>query len=54
LTDDELAGVARTLLPIARASQTVSPFPNPIGMPRPWDPNVDPNASSVPAAPRAS
>ena len=54
VTDDEIAGVARTLAPIARACQTVFPFPNPIGMPRPWDPNLDPNASSVPTSPRAS
>ena len=54
VTDDEIAGVARTLAPIARACQTVFPFPNPIGMPRPWDPNLDPNASSVPTTPRAS
>jgi len=54
VTDDEIAGVARTLAPIARACQTVFPFPNLIGMPRPWDPNLDPNASSVPTSPRAS
>ncbi|TFC07996.1 SCO6745 family protein [Cryobacterium mannosilyticum] len=54
VTDDEIADVARTLAPIARACQTVFPFPNPIGMPQPWDPNLDPNASSVPTSPRAN
>lgn len=54
LTDDEIAGAARTLLPIAAPSQAVFPFPNPIGRPRRRDPTLDPNASSVPAAPRAS
>jgi len=54
VTDDEIADVARTLAPIARACQRVFPFPNPIGMPQPWDPNLDPNASSVPTSPRAN
>ena len=54
VTDDEIADVARTLAPIARACQTVFPFPNPIGMPQPWVPNLDPNASSVPTSPRAN
>lgn len=53
VTDDEIASVARTLSPIARACQSVFPLSNPIGMPRPWDPNLDPNASSVPSSPRA-
>jgi hypothetical protein len=54
VTDDEIADVARTLAPIARACQTVFPFPNPIGIPQPWDPNLDPHASSVPTSPRAN
>ncbi|WP_146070721.1 hypothetical protein [Cryobacterium sp. M91] len=54
LNDAEIARIARTLAPIARVCQTVFPFPNPIGMPRPWDPNLDPNASAVPVSPRAS
>ena len=54
VTDDEIADVARTLAPIARACQTVFPFPNPIGIPQPWDPNLDPNASSVPTSPHAN
>ncbi|WP_199183963.1 hypothetical protein [Cryobacterium sp. Y57] len=53
LNDDEIAGIARTLAPIARACQTVFPFPNPIGMPQPWNPNLDPNASAVPKSPQA-
>ena len=52
VTNDEIAQVARKLAPIARACQTVFPFPNPIGLPRPWDPTLDPNASSVPTSPR--
>ncbi|MDJ0379019.1 hypothetical protein [Cryobacterium sp. PH31-L1] len=54
LNDDEIAGIARTLAPIARACQTVFPYPNPIGMPQSWDPDLDPWASSVPTSPRAS
>ena len=53
VTNDEIARVARTLAPIARACQTVFPFPNPIGLPRPWNPDLDPSASSVPTSPRA-
>ncbi|MDJ0348421.1 hypothetical protein [Cryobacterium sp. PH29-G1] len=54
VTDDEITDVARTLAPIARACHTVLPFPNPIGMPQPWDPDLDPNASSIPTSPRAN
>ena len=54
LTDGEIKDVARALEPIARACAAVFPFPNPIGIPRPWDPNLDPDASSVPVAPRAN
>ena len=53
LTDVEIVDVARAIEPIARACETIFPYPNPIGMPRPWDPNLDPDASSVPATPRA-
>ena len=53
LTDDEIADVARALEPIARACETIFPYPNPIGMPRPWDPKLDPHASSLPTGPRA-
>jgi len=54
MTDDKITGVARILAPIARACQAVFPFPNPLGMPQPWDSNLDPTASSVPTSPRAS
>jgi hypothetical protein len=54
LNDDEIAGIARALAPIARACQGVFPFPNPIGMPPPWDPDLDPRAFFVPTSPRAS
>jgi len=53
VTHEEIARVARTLSPIARACQAVFPFPNPIGLPRPWDPSLDPSASSVPTSPGA-
>lgn len=53
-TDEQVTAVARALAPIARACEAIFPYPNPIGMPRPWDPHLDPQASSVPAAPRAS
>ena len=54
VADDEIVAVARSLAPIARACQTVFPFPNPIGLPRPWDPDLDPHAASVPTSPRAA
>lgn len=53
LSDDEFIDIARRLEPIARACERVFPFPNPIGMPRPWSPDRDPLANNVPAAPES-
>lgn len=53
LSDSELLDVARALSPIARAVGTLFPYPNPIGMPVPWDPDVDREAESIPQAPGA-
>ncbi|MES2095064.1 MAG: hypothetical protein V4531_14830 [Actinomycetota bacterium] len=52
LADEEIVDIARVLRPIVTACETLFPYPNPIGMPRPWNPDRDPFASSVPAAPR--
>ncbi len=54
LDDTEIVAIARALRPIATACETLFPYPNPIGMPRPWNPDLDPFASSVPPAPRGS
>ncbi len=51
LSDTEFLDVARRLEPIARAAGAVYPHPNPIGMPRPWSPDSDPQAAEVPAVP---
>ena len=51
-----LLGTARALAPIARAVGDLFPYPNPIGMPKPWDPDSDPEAtaiSEVPESPEA-
>ncbi|MBG6213050.1 MAG: hypothetical protein LH475_09835 [Cryobacterium sp.] len=53
LSDEEVRGVARLLAPIANACATIFPYPNPIGMPAPWDPTTDPQATAVPVAPVA-
>jgi hypothetical protein len=48
LDDTELRGIAGLLLPIALACAPLYGHPNPIGMPEPWDPIQDPDATSVP------
>jgi hypothetical protein len=52
LTDAELVDVARTLRPVATAVAALFPYPNPIGMPVPWNPDTDPEALAIPEAPR--
>jgi hypothetical protein len=49
--DGELLAVARALTPVAAAVGNLFPYPNPIGMPKPWDPDADPGASTIPEAP---
>jgi hypothetical protein len=51
LSDAELLDVARLLVPIAAAVAGLFPYPNPIGMPIPWDPDGDPEATAVPVVP---
>lgn len=50
LDDTAVADVARVLAPIARACGSIFPYPNPIGMPQPWDPERDPQAAAIPVA----
>lgn len=51
LDDEQLVGVAQLIFPMARACGALFPYPNPIGMPQPWDPVRDPGAISIPAVP---
>jgi hypothetical protein len=51
LSDDDLRQVATTVLPVTRSCTALFPYPNPIGMPQPWDPDSDPEALSVAATP---
>jgi hypothetical protein len=51
LDDAQLLDVARLLAPIAQAVAGVFPYPNPIGMPVPWNPDSDPDAAAVPEVP---
>jgi hypothetical protein len=39
--------VARALVPVAGAVTSLFPYPNPIGMPRSWNPDDDPQAERV-------
>lgn len=51
LDDAGLLRVARLLAPISHACGAVFPHPNPIGIPRPWDPTADPDATAISAVP---
>jgi hypothetical protein len=51
LDDAGLIDIARLLSPIAESVADVFPYPNPIGMPHPWNPDADPAAASVPEVP---
>ena len=53
LDDAGVRGVGLALAPVAAAVTSLFPYPNPIGMPKSWDPETDPNASLIPEAPRA-
>jgi hypothetical protein len=54
LADDDLVQVGTLLAPIARSVAELFPYPNPIGMPEPWNPERDPDARLVPVAPVAA
>lgn len=51
MTEAELRRVAALVLPITRSCSALFPYPNPIGMPQPWDVDADPDALTVAAAP---
>jgi hypothetical protein len=53
LSDAEVLDVARALAPVATAVGNLFPYPNPIGMPIPWNPDADPDATSIPESPGA-
>ena len=53
LSEAELLVVARTLVPVATAVRELFPYPNPIGMPVPWNPDADPEAKDIPETPGA-
>ncbi len=53
LDDAGFRELAVILRPLATAVGTLFPYPNPIGMPEPWDPESDPLAARIPREPRA-
>jgi hypothetical protein len=53
LDDAQVREVGIALVPVAAAVTALFPYPNPIGMPKSWDPATDPDASRIPEAPRA-
>ena len=52
LDDGQVREVGLALVPVATAVTSLFPYPNPIGMPRSWDPEADPEATLIPEAPR--
>jgi hypothetical protein len=53
LDDDQVREVGLALIPVAAAVTSLFPYPNPIGMPKSWDPETDPDAILIPETPRA-
>jgi hypothetical protein len=53
LDDDAVREVARALVPVAGAVGSLFPYPNPIGMPKSWDPVSDPDALLIARTPAA-
>jgi hypothetical protein len=53
LDDHEVRAVAASLLPVAIAVAGLFPHPNPIGMPKSWDPVSDPDARAITQSPTA-
>jgi len=51
LDDAGLREVARAIHPVSIAVGELFPYPNPIGMPVPWNPDTDPDAREIPAVP---
>ncbi|MET4781952.1 hypothetical protein [Glaciihabitans sp. UYNi722] len=48
---DDLTRIGRLIAPIAHACGKIFPYPNPIGMPQPWNPESDPVAEAIPEVP---
>jgi hypothetical protein len=53
LDDSQVCEVGIALVPVAAAVTSLFPYPNPIGMPKSWDPRTDPDAELIPETPRA-
>jgi hypothetical protein len=51
LDDAGVRGVGKALVPLAAAVASLFPHPNPIGMPKSWDPESDPDAKQIAEAP---
>jgi hypothetical protein len=51
LDDDAVREVAEALVPVSTAVMALFPYPNPIGMPRSWDPASDPEANEIAEVP---
>jgi hypothetical protein len=51
LGDDEVRSIAAKLHPVASAVASLFPYPNPIGMPISWDPELDPDATLIATSP---
>jgi hypothetical protein len=51
--DQGIRRIAELLHPISSACATIFPYPNPIGIPQPWDAATDPDAVTVPEGPSA-
>ncbi len=47
LDDAGVREVGKALVPLASAVASLFPYPNPIGMPRSWDPDSDPDAAAI-------
>jgi hypothetical protein len=51
LDDDAVRELAKALVPVAGAVASLFPYPNPIGMPKSWDPVGDPEALAIAEGP---
>jgi hypothetical protein len=51
LDDAGVRDAGKALVPLASAVASLFPYPNPIGMPRSWDPETDPEAEAIAEAP---
>jgi hypothetical protein len=52
LGDAQVRELGSALVPVAAAVTSLFPYPNPIGMPKSWDPESDPDAKLIPETPR--